>query len=193
MQKGVSSIRRYAASTWRWIKTHKKTVAAIVIVLLIGGYWYHKTHQPAVPTRYVLGSVAQGTIVQTVSGSGQVSPLNQVTINPQASGQISEVLVKDGEQVSAGQALAYIDSTDEYNAVQSAKASLQSAQLSLEKLQEPPTALQLTQDQNAIQRDQESQQTDQTNLQNDYANAYNDVVSTYLDLPSIMTGLKDID
>src|ERR1700722_10743842 len=165
MQKGVSSIRRYAASTWRWIKTHKKTVAAIVIVLLIGGYWYHKTHQPAVPTRYVLGSVAQGTIVQTVSGSGQVSPLNQVTINPQASGQISEVLVKDGQEVSAGQALAYINATDEYNSVQSAKASLQSAQLSLQKLQEPATQLELTQDQDAITKAQQDQQNDQSDLQ----------------------------
>jgi multidrug efflux pump subunit AcrA (membrane-fusion protein) len=185
------------SSWWSTIKTfaiaHKVWSAVIVVVVILGGWWiYGKVHGSSTPTTYALTTVQNGTIVQTVSGSGQVTPSNEITINPQASGQITEVLVKDGAQVGAGQALAYIDSTDEYNSVQSAKASLQSAQLSLEKLQEPPTDLQTTQDQDSISKAQQSEQNDQTNLTNEYASAYSDIVATFLDLPTIQTQLQDI-
>ena len=185
------------SSWWSSIKkfvfAHKVWSALIAIVVIGGGWWiYGKVHASSSPTEYVLTTVQSGTIVQSVSGSGQVDPSNEITINPQASGQITQVLVKDGQQVSAGQPLAYIDSTTEYDSVQSAKASLQSAQLSLEKLQEAPTQLQLTQDQNAISKDQQNAQNDQTSLTNEYATAYSDIVATYLDLPTIQTQLQDV-
>ena len=145
------------------------------------------------PTQYVLTTVQTGTIVQTVSGSGQVTPSNEIPINPQASGQITQVLVKDGQQVSAGQALAYIDSTDEYNSVQSAKASLQSSQLNLPEIAG-------TADRNyrshrtrmPSPKRSKSLQTDQTNLTNEYATSYSDIVATFLDLPTIQTQLQDV-
>lgn len=186
------------ASVWSYVKNfaraHKVWSTVIAVIILGGGYLvYGKVNPSTTPTQYVLTTVQTGTIVQTVSGSGQVTPSNEITINPQASGQITQVLVKDGQQVRAGQALAYIDSTTEYNSVQSAKASLESAQLSLQKLQEPPTQLQLTQDENAISKAQASLQNDQTSLQNEYATAYSDVVATFLDVPTIETQLQDVD
>lgn len=186
------------SSAWNYVKgfasAHKMWSTLIVVVVVGGGYLiYGKVNAASTPTQYVLTTVQTGTIVQTVSGSGQVTPSNEITINPQASGQITRVLVKDGQAVSAGQPLAYIDSTDEYNSVQSAKASLQSSQLNLQKLQEPPTQLSLTQDQDNIAKAQESLQTDQTNLQNAYGTAYSDIVATFLDLPTIETQLQDVD
>lgn len=176
------------------ISAHKIRTAIIVIVLAAAAYWIYGIVHPATSqTSYVLTTVKTGTIVSTVSGSGQVSPSNEVTINPQASGQISRVLVKDGQHVVTGQPIAYIYAADEYNALQSAKASLQSAQISLAKLQEPATALQLTQDQDSITKAQASLVTDQSNLQTDYTNTYSDIVSTYLDLPSIQTQLQDVE
>ncbi len=181
-----SSVRRFAVAHKVW--------STIIVVVVVAGAWfiYGKLTATSAGTQYVLTTVRSGTIVQSVSGSGQVTPSNEITINPQASGQITRVLVKDGQQVGAGQALAYINSTDEYNSVQSAKASLQSAQLNLQKLQEPPTQLQLTQDQDAISKAQVSLQNDQTSLQNEYGTAYSDIVATYLDLPSIQSQLQDV-
>lgn len=189
-----SGAQSYYAKTKAYVFAHKVITTIVLIVVLGGGYWlYGKMYSTATPTLYVLTTVQTGTVISTVSGSGQVSPSNEVTINPKASGTITQVVVKDGAQVSAGQPLAYLDATDEYNAVQSAKASLQSAQLSLQKLQEPATQLQVTQNQDAIAKAQENEQNAQTNLQNIYTTSYSDIVSTFLDLPTIQTQLQDID
>ncbi|MDR3571483.1 MAG: efflux RND transporter periplasmic adaptor subunit [Candidatus Pacebacteria bacterium] len=187
-------ISAYWLRSKQFVRAHKIWSAVITVCVLGGGWFiYGKVQASTTPTQYVLSNVQTGTIIQTVSGSGQVTPSNQITINPQASGQITQVYVKDGQQVRAGQAIASIDSTSEYNSVQSAKASLQSAQLSLQKLQEPPTQLQLTQAQDAITKAQQSLQTDQTNLDNAYGTAYSDIVSTFLDLPTIQSQLQDVD
>jgi len=191
------SARAYAAYADRakkYIVAHKIRSTIIAIIVVVALYWiWGATHTASAQTRYVLTTVKTGTIVSTVSESGQVSPSNEVTINPQATGQVTEVLVKDGQQVAKGQALAYLNATDEYNAVTSAKANLQSAELNLQKLQEPATALQLTQDQDTVSKAQASLQTDQTNLNNDYSTAYSDIVATFLDLPTIQTQLQDVE
>ncbi len=188
------SAHGYFDSTKKYVTAHKVRSVIIAIVALAVCYWlWGVTHPTTTQTTYVLTTVKSGTIVSTVSGSGQVSPSNQVTINPQASGQISAVLIKDGQHVTTGQPMAYINAIGEYNAVQSAKASLQSAQLALQKLQLPATALSLTQDQDNIAKAQASLATDQSNLQNAYATAYSDVVSTFLDFPTIQSQLQDIE
>jgi HlyD family secretion protein len=190
----MPKIRSFAVNIKNYAFAHKVISAIAVLVVVGGGYWmYAKAAGSSQPIKYVLGTVQTGTIVSTVSGSGQVSPSDEVTINPKASGTIAQVLVKDGAQVKSGQALAYLDATDEYNSVQSAKASLQSAQLNLQKLQEPATALQLTQDQDSVAKAQESEQNAQNDLQNTYTTSYSDIVASFLDLPTIQTQLQDID
>lgn len=190
----TASGRKYFSRTRSYISAHKVRSAIIALIVIVLLYWiWGITHPAVTQTHYVLTTVQTGTIVSTVSESGQVSPSNQVTINPQASGQVTQVLVKNGQQVSTGQPIAYLDATDEYNAVESAKASLESSQLSLQKLEEPATALQLTQDQDAVTKAQASLQTDQTNLANDYTTAYSDIVSSFLDLPTIQTQLQDVE
>ena len=165
----VSARGRFDA-TKKYVLAHKVRSIIIAAVVIIVGYWlWGVTHPATTQTSYVLTTVKTGTIISTVSGSGQVSPSNQVTINPQASGQISRVLVRDGQHVTAGQPIAYISAIGQYNSVQSAKASLQSAQLALQKLQQPATALSITQDQDNIAKAQASLATDQTNLQNAYS------------------------
>jgi HlyD family secretion protein len=189
----LASARANFDTIRRYVIAHKVRSAIIAIVVIAVAYWlWGVTHPATTQTTYVLTTVKTGTIISTVSGSGQVSPSNEVTINPQASGQISQVLVTDGQHVVTGQPIAYISAIDEYNAVQTAKANLQSAQLALQKLEEPATTLSITQDQDAIAKAQASLVTDQTNLQNAYATAYSDIVSTFLDFPTIQSQLQDI-
>ena len=189
----LASSRSRVEPIRKYIVAHKIRSAIIAIIVIVALYWlYGVTHPATTQTTYALTTVKTGTIISTISGSGQVSPSNEVTINPQASGQISAVLVKDGQHVVTGQPLAYINATNEYNAVQSAKASLQSAQLALQKLQEAPTNLTLAQDQDSIAKAQANLVTDQTNLQTAYSNTYSDIVSTFLDLPAIQTRLQDV-
>jgi len=175
-----------------YARAHKVISAVTVVVVLGGGYWIYKKVNPTVAqTQYSLATVQTGTIISTISGSGQISPSDQITINPKASGTVTSVLVKDGQSVGAGQAIAYLDATDEYNSVQNAKASLQNAQISLQKIQEPVDQLSLTQAQDAVTKAQESQANAQTTLAKSYDDSFTDVANVFVDLPGIMNGLNN--
>lgn len=118
-----------------WGKAHK-IVSAIVLVVLIGaGYGIVRAFSSNTgETRYVLGTVQKGTVITTVSGSGQVSASNELSIKPEVSGKVTSVVVKSGQKVSAGSLIAQLDSTEAQKSVRDAEIALKSAQLDLESL-----------------------------------------------------------
>ena len=67
-----------------------------------------------------------------VTGSGYVIAPDKVTLFAQYAGRITSVLVKPGDQVTAGQALITLDDLELRLAVQQAKASRKAAILALE-------------------------------------------------------------
>ena len=158
------------------MKAHK-IISAIAIIAIIGiGYWgYGKITSTGGVTRYVLTKVTKGTIVSSITDSGQVSALNQVNIYPTVSGTLTSVKVKPGDQVQEGETLFVIDDTNAQKTVRDAEINLQNANLSLQKLQ---------------------LQNSNTNLNNTLAQAYDDgfstVSNTFLDLPGIMSGLNNM-
>ncbi|MES2006638.1 MAG: efflux RND transporter periplasmic adaptor subunit [Patescibacteria group bacterium] len=160
------------------------TVAAIAFVGVVwfGGQALFKA--PA-QTRYVLGEVTIGTIVSSISASGQVSASNQLDIKPEVSGKVTSISIKAGDKVKAGQLLVSLDASSAQKSVRDAQASLESAQISLEKLQKPASALSLTQAQNALTNAQDA-------LVKDYTDSATDIVNAFLDLPDIITNLEDI-
>jgi HlyD family secretion protein len=180
MSSIFTSIKKYALA--------HKVISTIVVVVVLGGAWYMyaKANSTTGQTRYVLGTVSQGTIISTLSESGQVTASDQLTITPQVSGQITHIYVKPGEQVNAGAAIATIDPTTAEQQLTSAKEDLQSAQLSLAKLQEPATQLTLTQQQDALTQSQ-------SGLTTLYQSSFSDVTNSFLDLPTIISGVQDVD
>ncbi|MDB5238082.1 MAG: family efflux transporter subunit, HlyD family secretion protein [Candidatus Kaiserbacteria bacterium] len=189
MQAHISRI----AGLKKYVIAHKVLSGFLAVVILGVGYAGYKHFNPVVvQTRYVLSNVATGTIVAVVSGSGQVSASNQVDIKPKASGDVTAVLVAEGQYVGSGAAIAYIDATDAQKAVRDAQTSLETAQLSLEKLQQPADTLTLTQAQNNLARAQESQQSAQDALPKAYDDAYTQIDSVYQNLPNVVTGLNSI-
>lgn len=167
--------------------------AVIVVVLVAVGYWgYGKFTATGGVTRYVLAAVQKGTLITSVSGSGQVAALNQVNINPNTSGTLINVNVKNGQAVSLGALLATIDPTDAQRALRSAQTSFDNAKLDLATLIAPPDALTLAQAQDAITSANQSQQQAKNTLENAYTNGYTTVSSAFIDLPSVMSGLKSM-
>ena len=70
-----------------YARTHKVIVGLAFTVLCGGGYWAYSAYTTtAGETRFVLGTVKKGTIVASVSASGQVSASSQLDIKPKASG-----------------------------------------------------------------------------------------------------------
>ena len=172
---------------------HKVISAIIFIIIAAGAYYgYGAIKGNASQTSYVLAAVQKGTIVSSISGSGQVSASNQVDTKPKASGDVIYVGVTSGQEVKAGTIIAIINSQDAQKAVRDAQANLDSARLSLAKLNQPADALSLMQAENALTQAQQSRQKADADLQKSYEDGFNTASNAFIDLPSIMAGLQDI-
>ncbi len=169
-----------------YAKSHIWISSVVVIIIVIAGYFgisaiFSTSGDPS----YVTATATLGSVISSVTGTGQVSTSNQLDLSPQASGKVVYIGVTDGQVVRAGTLIAELDTTTAEKAVRDAEANLQSAQLSYQKLTEPADTLSLTQAEDTLA-------SAQTNLSKSYDDGFNDVSNTFLDLPSVMTGLNDV-
>jgi HlyD family secretion protein len=108
----------------------KKTyliAGAVVLALAGGGAWWWSQRDGAADVQYRTGKIERGNLLATVSASGAVNPVTQVSVGTQVSGQIKELYVDFNSLVKAGQLIAVIDpETFEYR-VRSAQADVDSA------------------------------------------------------------------
>ncbi len=163
------------------IKQHKTLMALLAVVILGGGYYaYSKFFSGTIATQYVLGAVTKGTIVSSVSGSGQVSALNQVDVKAKTSGDIVYVGVKAGQYVAAGTLIAQVDTRAAQKAVRDAETSLESAQLSYDQTVGSINGIRGIKEKNLEA------------LNEAYDNGFNAVANVFADLPIIMAGLNSI-
>ena len=110
-------------------KTHWKfgVIGAAVLALAGGGAWWYTQKQAASEVQYRTSKIERGSLQASVSASGQVNPVTQVSVGTQVSGQIKELYVDFNSEVKAGQLIALIDpETFEYR-VRSAQADVDSA------------------------------------------------------------------
>ncbi len=161
---------------------HKVLSTVIILACIGGGYGITRLVQSKnTEIRYISTTVEKGTLITTVTGSGQISAVRQVDIKSKASGDIVAIYVKTGQSVKAGDLLVRLDTTDAQKTVRDAQMSLENAQIALQKLQGPAYL--------AIPR---NKQDAQDALDKAYTDALNTVSNVFLDFPTIMTGLNDI-
>ncbi|PHM20530.1 MAG: hypothetical protein CK604_06295 [Curvibacter sp. PD_MW3] len=108
----------------------KKTylVAGVAAVALLGaaGWWWFQ-RGGADDVQYRTGKIERGPLQAAVAATGAVSPVTQVTVGTQVSGQIKDLYVDFNSEVKAGQLIAVIDpETFEYR-VRSAQADVDAA------------------------------------------------------------------
>lgn len=183
----------------------------VAIVLATGGYFGAQSLQnDTAETRYVVSAVEKGTLITSVSGSGQISASNQLDVKPKTSGDIISVAIKNGQEVKAGNILVQLNATDAYRDVRDAQDSLESAQLSLEKLKAPEDDYSILQAENALtsarnnleklklsqetelQNAEEAKQNAEDSVLESYEDAFGAVTDTFLDLPSVISGLNEV-
>ncbi len=127
----------------KWISKHKIIFLVLIVLIIGGGYYYRRSRAKATQPQYQTAQVEKGTLVVSVSASGQVASTNSAPINTQASGVINKVFVENGQKVKAGEAILGLtldqDSQQKYlqalSSFQSAKNSLDSANVNLLSLQ----------------------------------------------------------
>jgi HlyD family secretion protein len=75
-------------------------------------------------TKVSVEKVTRRTIIQTVSANGKIQPEKDIKISPYISGEVVELLVKEGNEVKAGDLLAKIDPEIYISAYDQVAASL---------------------------------------------------------------------
>ncbi len=104
--------------------------AVIALVVVLGLVIAHAAQPKAVPLKFTTGSVLNDNLTVTTSATGQLAS-GTYDLNFGTSGQISEIDVTPGQNVTAGQVLAKLNPTALQDALNSAQASLNAAQVSL--------------------------------------------------------------
>ncbi len=175
------------------ISEHKRIATISLIIIVIGGYFgYRNLTEDGETVRYVAAAVEKGTLIVSISGSGQVSVSDQIDIKPKVSGDVVHVGVKNGQEVKAGTLLVQIDTSDAEKALRDAKTALETAKLELDELLEPPDELDLLRAENNLAQAKESKDKSEDNLEKSYEDGFNDIADAFLDIPTIMGGLKSI-
>src|SRR4029077_8843946 len=74
------------------------------------------------------GNVVKQDLTSLVTASGEIKPKNYINIGANAQGQITALLVKEGDRVRKGQLLAKIENVQPEADVEAQKATLNSAE-----------------------------------------------------------------
>lgn len=181
--KKLGAILQYA-------RAHK-IISIVVIVVVLGGgyYWYSAANTVPMVTKYVVENATTGTIVSSVSATGQVQAGATIDVTPKVSEDVTSIPVTVGEHVRAGQLLVQLDPTNEQNALNQAQLALEQAQLSAEEADQVATTT-LLQQQNAVTTGEQSVINASTTLAQDYVNGFNGLGPLFVNLQTVMTGLQ---
>lgn len=96
--------------SWFLKRSLKVKIGLFLIIITSGWFAYSRTigreeQQPS----YQTAQVERGTLIVSVSGSGQVASVNNASVTTQATGVVNKLYVKDGDSVKAGDPIADID------------------------------------------------------------------------------------
>ncbi len=114
------------------MKKSRKILLAILGVALLGGIVYGSIRysQQGIVTVQT-GKVARQDLVSQVTASGEIKPRNYINVGAQYIGRLTEILVKEGDQVKKGQLLAKQETIQPSADVDAQKAALRTSQADL--------------------------------------------------------------
>jgi len=105
-------------------------VGIVVIIALVAlGYFSYQKYAapvPPTPTQSITTSASEKPAL--VTAEGKIIPAKDATLSFRLSGRVAEVLVKEGEAVTAGQTLIQLENADLKAAVAQAEAAVAQAQ-----------------------------------------------------------------
>ena len=110
---------------WKWI------VILAVIALGVGAFFYFR-HGGGETLNFNTVAVTRGELTQTVTATGILNPVVNVTVGSQVSGRISKLYVDYNSPVTKGQLLAEIDPATYQATVEQVTADLANAKANLE-------------------------------------------------------------
>lgn len=146
-------------------------IVAVIVFFALNAVYGFTTGSASPAASSLRATVKRGTVLSSVSASGNVAVAQSASANFPTSGTITAVYASAGERVKAGQALAKIDPTSARNTLASAKANLAmaestlvSAETGLTPAQRDANTISVQQAQQTITTDEQQLSTDQSTL-----------------------------
>jgi HlyD family secretion protein len=180
----------------KYIFSDRKKAAIFIVIMLAAAYLFLRGNGDEVP-QVQTAKVQKGTIISSVSTSGNVISSNIENVTTQASGTVKKVYISDGDEVYAGQKIAEIDldvqgqqsQATAYSTYISADRSLNTAKSNYRKTQ---TALEVVYDEIQGHDDDESLEMKETRTNAEVANdnAYDSVKTAEARLSSAALALR---
>jgi len=111
----------------RGVRRRRWVALALVAAAGAGGATFALARNRPVPTQYRVTLVERRTIVRVVEATGHLDVTTRVEVTAPEQGRLVELLVKEGEAVTAGQPLAKLDARAAAIALQGAQATIAAA------------------------------------------------------------------
>lgn len=112
----------------------KKFLIALVVLISIAAIVFFIINNGHKPPRFKTVPITKGNIIQTVTASGTVNPVVNISIGTQTSGTIQTLYADYNSPVKKGQLLAQIDPSLAQTQVEQSKANWISAKANLAKI-----------------------------------------------------------
>ncbi len=164
-----------------FVMGHKKIVIGVLCILAIGGYFIFRTSSSKAETSYLISPVEKGTIIASITGSGQVESSDQIDLKSRSSGEITRINAHAGQTVHRGQTLFVTDTRDAEKLVRDAETSLELTQLDLDKFTAPPENTAVQSLQNAMLNAEKTKHDAATDVAKAYQNLLNSSVDASAD------------
>jgi HlyD family secretion protein len=111
------------------VKSKWKILIAVVALAIAGiGVYASTVYTQRGVVTVQTGNVARTDLTSLVTASGEIKPKNYINIGANAIGQLTEILVKEGDQVRKGQLLAKIEDVQPSADVDAQRATLSAAE-----------------------------------------------------------------
>jgi HlyD family secretion protein len=111
------------------VKLKWKIVIAVTVIVLLGAGVYASTvYSKRGLVTVQTGRVLRQDLISQVTASGEIKPRNYINIGANAQGQLTAILVKEGDRVRKGQILARIENVQPQADVAAQKANLASSE-----------------------------------------------------------------
>lgn len=194
------------------ISKHKIVALLIVLIGAVGVYFIVKaaSNSSSTETQYTIGAVEKGSVISTVSSTGQVNASNQLDVKTTAATTVLTVDKKEGDVVKEGDIILTLDTTDIDKEIRTAKINLETAQNNYTKAVAGPTDLELAQAKNSLQNAKdsleklktsqastykqavESEANLETSLDSAYSSALNNIDTAFIGFASVMNDLRSV-
>ena len=109
------------------MKAKTIVIIALIVIVIAGIVTFSVLRAQSGYVKVVTGRVQRGSIVSTVSGTGEIKPKTYVNVGATAFGRITNLYVHEGDQVKKGQLLATIENVQAKAGVDAQQATISSA------------------------------------------------------------------